>query len=242
MHEIKKGQSSFTYEGKEIPLKEGYSISDNLMYLYKIYKKAKNTIALTSTFLKETKDDISYIDNILSLKDIYNEIDYEELLKELSENQIIKIKNLNISKTNKNNKNKEIKAIKPYFITYNNHKIAYGKNNVQNNELTFKRANKNDIYLHIANNHGSHVVIFLNDDDRQNNDVDDKTLNFALNLVLYLSKKNDGTIYVTKIKDVKKGQTPGLANLIKYESYFVKANIDLKEIESLVKNEKRLLD
>ena len=242
MHEIKKGQSSFTYEGKEIPLKEGYSISDNLMYLYKIYKKAKNTIALTSTFLKETKDDISYIDNILSLKDIYNEIDYEELLKELSENQIIKIKNLNISKTNKNNKNKEIKAIKPYFITYNNHKIAYGKNNVQNNELTFKRANKNDIYLHIANNHGSHVVIFLNDDDRQNNDVDDKTLNFALNLVLYLSKKNDGTIYVAKIKDVKKGQTPGLANLIKYESYFVKANIDLKEIESLVKNEKRLLD
>ena len=86
------------------------------------------------------------------------------------------------------------------------------------------------------------MVIFLNDDDRQNNDVDDKTLNFALNLVLYLSKKNDGTIYVAKIKDVKKGQTPGLANLIKYESYFVKANIDLKEIESLVKNEKRLLD
>lgn len=242
MHDIKKGQSSFTYEGKEIPLKEEYSMSDNLMYLYKIYKKAKNTIALTTNFLKETRDDISYIDNILSLKDIYNEVDYEELLKELNTNQIIKIKNFNSSKSKNNRKNKETKAINPYYITYNNHRIAYGKNNLQNNELTFKKANKNDIYLHIANTHGSHVVIFLNDNDRETNDVDDKTLNFALNLVLYLSKKSDGTIYVAKIKDVKKGQTPGLANLIKYDSYFVKSNIDIKEIEGLIKNEQRLLN
>ena len=86
------------------------------------------------------------------------------------------------------------------------------------------------------------MVIFLNDNDREINDVDDKTLNFALNLVLYLSKKSDGTIYVAKIKDVKKGQTPGLANLIKYDSYFAKSNIDLKEIEGLIKNEQRLLN
>ena len=220
MNDIKKGATSFTYEDKEIPLKADYNPSSNLNFLYKIYKKAKQTINLTQNFLNETIEEIKYIDNILTLKDIYNENDYFELIVELKKKNIIKIKN----KTFSNNK---IKAISPYFIEFNNFKIGFGKNSNQNNELTFKMAKKDDYYLHLANEHSSHVVIFL---DKKELNVE--LLKEAMNLLLTLSKKEDATIYLAKIKDVKKGSSLGEANLLKYETYYFKKEKDLtKEIK-----------
>ncbi len=209
LNEIKKGQSYFVYQDFKVPLKENYSVSDNLTYLYKIYKKGKSSIQIATKFLNETIDEIDYLDNILNLKDLYNENDYNDLLSELKNRNIIKIKT--------KNKIKESKASMPYFVMFNDFKIGYGKNNLQNNELTFKIARKKDLYLHIANNHGSHVVIFKNE-----REIDDQTISFALELVLYLAKKTDGTIYLAEIKDVKKGDSLGMANLLKYQTYFYK--------------------
>ena len=226
MNEIPKGASSFTYENKNIPLKAEYNTTGNLNYLYKIYKKAKQTIALTKKFLDETDDEIQYIDNILALKDIYNENDYFELIDELKKKNIIKIKNKNIKEV-------KIKAISPYFIEYNGVKIGFGKNNTQNNELTFKLAKKNDYYLHLANEHSPHIVIFLN-----NKELSDDILKEAMNLLLNLTKKEDATIYLANIKDVKKGSYQGEANLLKYETYFFKKDKDLSEE---IKNAKRFI-
>lgn len=224
MDEIKKGDTSFTYEGVTIPLKANYSVTDNLTYLYKIYKKAKNTISLTSNFLNETINDLSYIDSILALKEIYTEEDYEILISELKKKNIIKIK--------MKSKEKEIKASLPYYFEYKNVKIGYGKNSLQNNELTFKIARKTDTYLHIASTHGSHVVVF---DELEK--MDDEVLEVALELVLYLSKKDDGEVFVSPIKNVKKGSFLGETNLLKYETYYYK---DKKyNISQLIKNSKR---
>lgn len=226
MNEIPKGASSFKYEDKIIPLKVEYNSTGNLNYLYKIYKKAKQTIALTQKFLDETDDEIKYIDNILNLKEIYNENDYYELIDELKKKNIVKIKNKNI-------KDIKIKAVSPYYIEYKGIKIGFGKNNIQNNELTFKLAKKNDYYLHLANEHSPHVVIFLN-----NKELNDDILKEAMNLLLNLTKKDDAAIYLSNIKDVKKGSYQGEANLLKYESYFFKKNKDLNDE---IKNAKRFI-
>ncbi len=224
MNDIPKGASSFTYDDKEIPLKVNYNASSNLSYLYKVYKKAKQTINLAQNFLSETNEEIGYIDNIMALKDIYNESDYNELIDELKKRNLIKIKNKHI-------KENKIKAISPYFIEYENIKIGFGKNNVQNNELTFKIAKKDDYYLHLANEHSPHILIILN-----GSPLKDEYLKVAMDLLLNLTKKDDATIYLAKIKDVKKGSYVGEVNLLKYETYFYKKE---KNLTSEIKNAKR---
>ena len=70
-------------------------------------------------------------------------------------------------------------------------------------------------FLHIKNNHGNHVIIFKKD-------LDDETLEFALGLVVYLSKQTDGEVILASCKDIKKGNEPGLVLMNKYESYTIK--------------------
>lgn len=218
LSEFKKGDTYFIFEDKKIPLKENYSPSDNLTYLYKQYKKAKQTLEITTSFLKECEEDIDYIDNILSSQIFYNEEDYEELLIELEKKGIIKLKRI---QTNK----KEIKAFKPYYFIYNNTKIAYGKNSLQNNELTFNLARKDYTYIHIKDFSGSHVVIF-------EKEISDELLEVALETALYLSNKGSASFLVTQIRNCKKGDSLGKVNLLQYEEY--KVNEIKHDIKSLI--------
>lgn len=217
MSDIKKGDTFFLYEDKKIPLKENYSISDNLTYLYKVYKKAKSSINISTKFLEETNEEIAYLDNILTINDIYNEDDYYELIDELNNKNIIKIKNKNL-------KAKKIKSFMPYYFEVDSFKIGFGKNSSQNDYLTFKLAKNNDLYLHLANEHSSHVVIFTSQKE-----PNDEIIKIACSLLLYLSKKDDATIYLANKKDVKKGNALGQANLLKYETIYFKkdGNLDL---------------
>lgn len=231
MEKIKKGDSYFIYNDKKIPLKTNYSITDNLTHLYKIYKKAKNSIELTNKFLNETKDDIEYIENILSSKEIYNDSDYLELINELKKKNLIKIK----VKINKDNKNQI--ASRPYYIEVLNHKIGYGKNSSQNDYLTFKLARKDDLYLHLANEHSSHIIIFKNDDEK---DISDELVKIGSSLLLYISSKSDATIYIANKKDVKKGSSLGQANLLKYETIFFKEDNSVN-IKELINESKRFI-
>ena len=224
MEEIEKGQKYFTYEDKKIPLKENYSKNDNLQYLYKVYKKAKATLKVNEDFLKEAIEESNYITSILETKEFLNEDDYLELIKELDSKKIIKI--------NKNIKVKEIKAIHPYYFEYDGVKIGFGKNNLQNNELTFKLAKKDNYYFHILNYHGSHVILF-------SDNLTDDLLEICLETVLYLSKKESIDVLVSKVKDVKKAPTLGLCNCLKYESYHINKCRD--EVKNLINNANRFL-
>lgn len=218
-----RGDSFFMYQDKKIPLKENYSFSDNLSYLYKQYKKAKQSLEITTSFLNKCEEDIDYIDSILATSIHYNEEDYEELIDELLKKDLIKIKQ------NKRNK-KQIKAYKPYYFIYRDIKIAYGKNNLQNNELTFNLSSKEYTYIHIKNLSGSHIVIF-------SNNVDDELLELGLETALYLSNKMSSSFYVSKIKYCKKGDSLGKVNLLKYEEY--QLNSFKFDIKSLIETSTR---
>lgn len=217
---ISKGDKSFNYLNKEIKLKENFTPIENSQYFYKQYKKAKTSLNLIDQYISSTLIEINYLTSILEMSFNYNEDDYIELLEELESSNLIKVK---IKKPQM----KQKKSAEPYYFLKNNVKIGFGKNAKQNNNLTFKYAKNNNYFLHIKDGSGAHVVIF---DEAPDNEI----IECACELALYLSNRNDGDVYFTKIKNVKKTSTLGLVNLLKYETYHINKfkndfNLILKE-------------
>ena len=96
------------------------------------------------------------------------------------------------------------------FVSKTGFKILVGRNNKQNDKLTLKQADKNDLWFHARNIPGSHTVIITN-----NMPVDDETITYAASLAAAHSKARDaGKVPVdyTKIKYVSKpnGAKPGM--------------------------------
>lgn len=203
----KKGDTNMNVNGKVIPLKKDYTPAQNLQYFYKVYKKSKATIEATTKYLIKTQNEIQYIENILSSIDTYSEDEYAILINEIAQNKIIKYSSNKGLKFNQS-------AKRPYFVTYENTKFGYGKNNVQNNELTFNIANKNYWFLHISKAHGPHVVIFKEDPS-------DNEIQFACELALYLAKAKDGDVIYSSIKELRKTPNLGQVKLNKYETYHI---------------------
>lgn len=206
LNEVKRGDKSFTYEGITIPLKETYSPTQNLQYFYKVYKKSKLTISSTKKYIYQAQNEIEYIDHILATIDFYNEQEYQELLKELTNSKLIKLPKYKIEK--------KITASKPSYIIFKGTKIGFGKNSNQNNELTFNLANKSDYFLHINKSHGPHIIIF-------NNNPSDEIIQFACELALFLSKVQDGDVIFTRVSNLKKTSTLGQVRMDKYETYHI---------------------
>ena len=208
LSEVKRGDEYFVYEDQKIKLNESYSPSQNLERFYKIYKKAKSTIVSTDEYIQKTEDEIEYLSLVISNLPLFNEDDYEEIIQELINKKILKVSHYKKPKNIKN-------AAKPYYIMFNDTKIGFGKNSLQNDNLTFKYASKDDYFIHLKNIHSNHLIVFKKD-------LDDKTLEFALEFALFLSGKKDAEIILAKVKTIKKGKEPGLVLLTNYESYFIK--------------------
>jgi len=202
---VHKGDKSFFADGIEIPLKEIYSPTQNMQYFYKIYKKSKLTIDATDKYMEQTKNELSYLENIFSTIDFYDDQEFQELIVELTNNKLIKMPKI------KQNK-KKTTASKPSYVMFNNIKIGFGKNNSQNNELTFNLANKSDSFLHISKAHGPHIIIF---DDNPSDEV----IQFACEMALYLAKVPDGDVIFAKVMYLKKTPTLGQVRMNKYETY-----------------------
>lgn len=220
---IKKGDKSLNINGQNIALKVDFTPIENSQSYYKKYKKLKASFNLVDSYINETETELEYLDNILKMIPFYNEDDFIELNNELIEKYHLKKSNQKLIKNSKN-------PAEPYYFLINSTKIGYGKNSKQNNTLTFKKALRNDIFIHIKDYSGAHVVIF-------EENPSDKIIEIALELALYLSSLKDGDVYLAKIKDVKKTPTLGKVNLLKYETYHI-GNIK-HDIKNLIINSKR---
>ena len=81
--------------------------------------------------------------------------------------------------------------------------------------MTFKYASKDDYFVHLKDVHSNHVIIFKKD-------LDDETLQFALEFATFISKKKDAEVILAKVRSIKKGKEPGLVLLSNYESYKIR--------------------
>ncbi len=179
------------------------SVEQNASLLFNKYKKYKRTIENDIREIDIASKEIEEYEHIINIFDYLSE---EEIL-ELSHKYLIK---------QANKKNKMLPpSNSPYYVEYNHVRIGFGKNKEQNSVLTFKKANKEDTFIHVANISASHVVIF-------SHDVNKDILLVGLEIALILSGKSDAEIQVAKVKDIKKGQSTGQVLLNKYESFYLK--------------------
>lgn len=198
------------------------SYSDNASIYFKKYKKAKSTIEHNKEELTKAHDEIKYYERLSLQISIGDDSDLEEL-------KLI----LNPSKGRKEDKKKNNKKLKvsPNYVTYKGVRIGYGKTDEQNNILTFQKASIKDTFIHIVDYPGSHIVIF-------NDDPSDEILEIASQMSILLSKKEDGEVQITKIKNVHKGDKLGLVNLKTYTIRHV--NKVSEEVRKLLETTKKM--
>ena len=222
-----------------IPIDETKSISQNVEKYYDKYNKLKRTKENAEKLIEETIEKIEHLNSISNSLSLPNDKNDLYLIKEELFNyfdEANKVQGLNKHKADirsrknvKNSKNK---------LNYNIHHyksssgidIYVGKNNLQNEYLTFTLANPDDTWLHIKNGTGSHVII-----KKPYESLDDKSLIEAASLAAYFSeKKNEtkATVDYTLRKELKKvkGKSPGFCIYHKNFSINVKPEILVKEI------------
>lgn len=171
---IKKGDEKLVcinyYDNSqvEIPLDLRLSPSKNSTAYYAKYNKLKRTKEFVSQKLEKDKNLLEYVK---SIEDEIANLPYES--DAVAIEQELTMLGGTKKKSAKNKVRKET-AAPPYVYFVDGFYIYRGKNNIQNDELTFKIASSNDVWLHLKNEHGSHTIIIT--EGRQ---VPDKVLKIA---------------------------------------------------------------
>lgn len=201
----------------KIPLDVQLSPSDNAQKYFKKYQKLKNAETEATKQLEENEAVLEYLESTLVLVlNAETESDLNAIRTELSEQGYLKRL---VAKKNQRLQN----TSKPmHFVSSDGFDIYVGKNNTQNDYLTLKFANSNDIWFHTKNIHGSHVIIKLGLDK----DVPETTLREAAELSAYYSKARESSqvpVDYTTVKNVKKpnGAKPGMVIYDHYNTVYV---------------------
>ena len=162
----------------KIKLAPELSPSRNAQKYFTKYNKLKTSVEYVKEQLKLTNDEIKYFENIENQIKLAAPADIQEIKLELQEQGYIK-------KKKSGKKQRKVKVSAPEeFHTSDGTTVLVGKNNLQNDRLSFKIANKNEIWLHVKDIPGSHVVI------RSTNPSEDTILE-AAQLAAYFSKGRD---------------------------------------------------
>lgn len=195
-----------------IPLNERKTPVENAQSYYTRYNKAKNALVRIQEQLDKTRDDIAYFDLLAQQVQHAAPSDIEEIREELAEQGYLRLR---ASKKKK----KPTKPLPENFTSSTGIAISVGKNNKQNDFLTFKLAKRNETWLHTKDIPGSHVVIHSDAPDEQ-------TLAEAAVLSAYFSKARESSavpVDYTEVRHVKKpnGSKPGFVIYFEQKTLFV---------------------
>ncbi|NFA41056.1 fibronectin/fibrinogen-binding protein [Clostridium botulinum] len=211
IYSIKKGDTKASLlnyyseqeEYLEIRLDPFKTPSENVQAYYKKYNKLKISEEYAKSQLDKNIKEEEYLNSVLI--NIQNVESYDEIGD--IKNELVETGYIRFKKSDKINKKK--KTSKPHhFKSSDGIDIYVGKNNLQNDYLSLKFANKNYLWLHTKDIPGSHVII-------AEYEIPDKTLEEAAIIAAYYSKaKNSSKVPVdyTKVKELKKpnGAKPGM--------------------------------
>lgn len=214
IYKIEKGMKKVSVENIydnmkeiEISLDEKKSPRENIEAYYKKYKKLKTADEIIKTELPKIEEEMKYIKQILETIEIITE------LNELSE---IEEELISLGYVRKSKKNKQkLEKSKPYVFETDSGALIYvGKNNLQNENLTLKFANKNDIFFHAQDVPGSHVILRganLTEDDY-------KIAGFLAGYYSYFKNEGYANVDYTEKKHIRKAKGTGLG-MVYYDNY-----------------------
>ncbi|MED1202135.1 NFACT family protein [Heyndrickxia acidicola] len=194
------------------------SPSENAQAYFSRYQKAKTAIVIVQEQIEKARGEILYFENLLQQLDSASPKDIEEIRQELAEEGYLRMKH------KRGQKQKQQKISLEKYISSDGTEILVGKNNKQNDYLTNKVANRDEIWLHTKDIPGSHVVI-------RSKDPSQETLAEAANLAAYFSKsKNSSSVPVdyTRARYVKKpnGAKPGFVIYENQQTLFVTPDVE----------------
>ena len=195
----------------KIPLEKKYSPNINAKHYFKKYNKLKNALQIVSVQKAETENELNYIESIIFEIDLASSTkELQEILDEISENLIKKKVSQKKKNTKNSKKKKQEKQYSPLHFNIDNFDVYVGKNNKENDWLTFTFANKNDIWLHTKDIQGSHVIL-----KNSGQNVSDDTLVKCAKLAVEHSKakfSSNVPVDYCKVQYVKKpnGAKPGM--------------------------------
>jgi predicted ribosome quality control (RQC) complex YloA/Tae2 family protein len=195
----------------KIPLDKKYSPNINAKHYFKKYNKLKNALQIVSVQKAETENELNYIDSIIFEIELASSTkEIQEILDEISENLIKKKVSQKKKNTKNSKKKKQEKQYSPLHFNIDNFDVYVGKNNKENDWLTFTFANKNDIWLHTKDIQGSHVIL-----KNSGQNVSDDTLVKCAKLAVEHSKakfSSNVPVDYCKVQYVKKpnGAKPGM--------------------------------
>ena len=227
LYSVKKGMNSVKaydfYNNKEIEIELNPLISpnENLDRIYKKYNKVKRGLTNAIRREKEIKEEISYVEStLLFIENSQDVISLREI-----EEELIK---LNYIKSLHNKKKTKIKKeVKYGLIEGENYLILYGRNNLENDSLTFKVSAKDDYWFHVKDIPSSHIIL-------KTSKLTDELIVKSAQVSAYFSKANLGekvTVDYTLRKNVSKpnGAKPGFVIYVNQKSIVVE-KVELEKI------------
>ena len=219
-----KALNYYTNEEITIPLDPQLTPQENSKKYFDRYQKLKRTQEALEEQIKETTEEIQHLESISNALDIAREeSDLSQIKEELTEFGYIKK-----HYTSKKGAKMQTKSKPFHYISSDGYDIYVGKNNYQNDELTFKFASGNDWWFHAKKMPGSHVVVKTKDGT-----LSDRTFEEAGSLAAYYSQGRTAPkveIDYLQKKNVKKpaGAKPGF--VVYYTNYSLMAVPDISSL------------
>lgn len=209
-----------------IPIDPRLSLNGNSQKYFKRYNKLKNAEEELLKLIDTGLNEINYLENILfSIEECQTTDDLNDIYQELIDEGFMKRKS-------KIKKTKESKKELLTFMSSNNHEIIVGRNNLQNEMLTFKIAKKDDFWFHAKNMPGSHVIIKTNGDEL----TDDEYVEAAKVAAFYSKGKNSSFVEIdyTKKSNLKKPPNAKPGFVIYDTNYSMLVEPDIPGIKNLI--------
>ena len=211
----------YTDEDIEIPLDPTITPLENAKKYFEKYNKMKRTYEALSTLTLEVKEEIEHLESISASLDIAAaEEDLVQIREELVQNGYIRRKG--------GAKKIKITSRPFHYISSDGYHIYVGKNNFQNDELTFRFASGNDWWFHAKGIPGSHVIV-----KTKGEPLPDRTFEEAAKLAAYYSRargQEKAEIDYTEKRNIKKpnGGKPGF--VIYHTNYSMVMDSDISRL------------
>lgn len=228
---LEEGAKSLTclnyYTNREItvPLDSQLSPQENAKKYFERYGKLKRTFEALSTLTEETREEMEHLDSISTALDLaQTEGDLAQIKEELIQTGYVKRHT-----SGKNAKKQKLTSQPLHYISSDGYDIYVGKNNLQNEELTFKFANGGDWWFHAKGIPGSHVVVKTGGDE-----LPDRTFEEAARLAAYYSKNRSSEkveIDYIQRKHVKKPNSGKPGFVIYHTNYSMMIAPDISDIQ-----------
>ncbi|MCR4594090.1 MAG: NFACT family protein, partial [Clostridiales bacterium] len=214
------------YDNKlvRIPADPSLTPQQNAQKYFREYKKAINAEKMLHDLISEGEEELSYLDSVTdSLSRAVTEAEIGEIRAELEDGGYI-------HKRQQKGKVQKTKSPEPLeFESSDGFRILVGRNNTQNDYLTFKIAKNYDLWLHVQKQAGSHTIICSD-----NREISENAIKEAASIAAYYSKSSQSSsvaVDYTLVKNIKKpnGAKPGKVIYYTYNTLYVTPDKEIAE-------------